>query len=141
MRGHLADGREVPGGYHIFPEHAAASLWSTPTDLANLLLLIGRAWRGESQLFLRPETVREMLKRQNGGPYGLGAVIGEAEGVLTVMKGGHNLGYQLYLILLPAEGKGMVVMTNSENGAILAEALICRAAALYGWPALGDLDG
>ena len=32
----------------------------------------------------------------------------------------------------------MVVMTNSDNGAILAEALIRRAAALYGWPALGD---
>ncbi len=39
-------------------------------------------------------------------------------------------GYQAYLILLPAEGKGMVVMTNSDNGSILAEALIRRAAAL-----------
>src|SRR5262245_38219420 len=61
MRGHLADGSEIPGGYHVFPEHAAAGLWSTPTDLANLLILIGRAWRGESQLFLAPQTVREML--------------------------------------------------------------------------------
>jgi CubicO group peptidase (beta-lactamase class C family) len=59
--GHYADGKELSGGYHVFPEHAAAGLWSTPTDLANLLLLIGRAWRGESRLFLRPETVREML--------------------------------------------------------------------------------
>jgi hypothetical protein len=82
-----------------------------------------------------------MLKRQNGGPYGLGAAIGEAEGVLAVMKRGQNVGYQAYLILLPAEGKGMVVMTNAENGATLAEALIYRAAALYGWPALGELDG
>jgi CubicO group peptidase (beta-lactamase class C family) len=139
MRGYLADGSEVPGGYHLFPEHAAAGLWSTPTDLANLLILVGRSWRGESQLFLRPETARQMLTPQNGGPYGLGAAIGEAEGALTVLKRGQNVGYQAYLILLPAEGKGMVVMTNSDNGAILVEALIRRAAALFGWPTLGTL--
>jgi CubicO group peptidase (beta-lactamase class C family) len=140
LHGHLAEGGEIPGGYHLFPEHAAAGLWSTPTDLANLLIVIGRAWRGESQLFLAPETVREMLKPQNGGPYGLGAAIGEADGVLAVMKRGQNVGFQSYLILLPAEGKGMVVMTNSDNGSILAEALIRRAAALYDWPALGALE-
>jgi CubicO group peptidase (beta-lactamase class C family) len=139
MRGHLADGSEIPGGYHVFPEHAAAGLWSTPTDLANLLILIGRAWRGESQLFLAPETAREMLKPQNGAPYGLGAAIAEADGVLTVMKRGQNAGFQSYLVLLPAEGKGMVVMTNSDNGSILAEALI-RRAQLFDWPALGPLQ-
>ena len=139
MRGHSADGKELYGGYRIFPEHAAAGLWSTPTDLANLLLLMGRAWRGESQLFLQPEAARTMLTPQNGGPYGLGAAIGEADGVLAVMKRGQNAGYHAYLILLPAEGKGMVVMTNSDNGSILAEALIRRAAALFDWPALGEL--
>jgi hypothetical protein len=41
---------------------------------------------------------------------------------------GQNTGYQVYLILLPGEGQGMVVMTNSDNGSILAEALIRRAA-------------
>ena len=141
MRGHLADGRQLPGGYRIYPEHAAESLWSTTNDLANLLILICRAWRGESQLFLKPETVRIMLTPQNGGPYGLGAAIGSAEGVLTVMKGGHNLGYQGYLILLPAEGKGIVVMTNAENGEFLIEALVHRAAEVFGWPPLGELDG
>jgi len=43
------------------------------------------------------------------------------------------------LVLLPAEGKGMVVMTNSDNGSILADALVRRAAALHGWPKLGAL--
>ena len=69
-----------------------------------------------------------MLTPQNGGPYGLGAAIGDADGSLIVMKRGQNIGYQAYLILLPGEGQGMVVMTNSDNGSILAEALIRRAA-------------
>jgi CubicO group peptidase (beta-lactamase class C family) len=138
--GHYADGKNLPGGYHVFPEHAAAGLWSTPTDLAKLLLTIGRAWRGESQLFLSSETARAMLTRQNNGPYGLGAAIGGTGGDLAVMKRGQNVGYQSYLILLPAEGKGMVVMTNSDNGSILAGALIRRAAQLFDWPALGTLE-
>jgi CubicO group peptidase (beta-lactamase class C family) len=137
--GHYADGKNLKGGYRVCPEHAAAGLWSTPTDLATLLLTIGRSWRGESNLFLKPETTREMMRRQNGGPYGLGAAIGEADGALVMMKRGQNVGYQAYLILLPAEGKGMVVMTNSDNGSILADALIRRAATLHGWPRLGAL--
>jgi CubicO group peptidase (beta-lactamase class C family) len=140
VRGHDANGKELPGGWRVFPEHAAAGLWSTPTDLANLLLLVGRAWRGQSSLFLLPETAREMFKAQNTGLHGLGAAIGDAEGALVVMKRGQNVGYQAYLILLPAEGQGMVVMTNSDQGSVLAEALIRRAAKLYGWPKLGALQ-
>jgi CubicO group peptidase (beta-lactamase class C family) len=123
-----------------FPNMPPPASGSTPTDLANLLILIGRAWRGESQLFLAPQTAREMLTPQNGGPYGLGAAIRKADGVLAVMKRGQNAGFQSYLILLPAEGKGMVVMSNGDNGSILAEALIRRAAQLFDWPALGPLE-
>jgi CubicO group peptidase (beta-lactamase class C family) len=138
-KGHYGDGKELPDGFRVCPEHAAAGLWSTPSDLANLLLLVGRAWRGESRLFLAPETSREMLTPQNGGPYGLGAPIRDIAGTLVLMKRGQNVGYQGYLILLPTEGQGLVVMTNSDNGSILAEALIRRAAQLYGWPSLGPL--
>jgi hypothetical protein len=55
------------------------------------------------------------------------------------MKRGQNVGFQGYLILYPASGQGMVVMTNSDNGFKLAEALIKRAAVAYGWPELPKL--
>ena len=131
--GYFRDGKEVPGRWRIVPEHAAGGLWSTPTDLANLLIFVGRAWRGESRLFLAPETAREMFTRQTGGPYGLGAAIAEEDGAPVVLKRGQNIGYQAYLVLLPGRGQGLVVMTNSDNGSILAEALIRRAAEIYGW--------
>jgi CubicO group peptidase (beta-lactamase class C family) len=137
--GHLGDGTELQGGFRVCPEHAAAGLWSTPTDIANLLLLVGRAWRGESTLFLTPETAREMLTRQAIGPYGLGAAIASSDGTLIVMKRGQNVGYQSYLILIPGEGQGMVVMTNSDDGSMLAGALIRKAAEVLGWPALPAL--
>jgi len=139
VSGHYGDGAELPGRWRVVPEHAAAGLWSTPTDIAKLLLQIGRAWRGESHVFLAPDTVREMLKLQNGGPYGLGAVVSGNGGGLVLMKRGQNVGYQGYLILYPAAGQGLVVMTNSDNGSTFAAALISRAAKAYGWPPVPPL--
>ena len=139
VSGHYGDGAELPGRWRVVPEHAAAGLWSTPTDIAKLLIQIGRAWRGESHLFLAPDTVREMLNPQNGGPYGLGAAVSGDGGDLVLMKRGQNVGYQGYLILYPAAGQGLVVMTNSDNGSTLAAALISRAAKAYGWPPLPPL--
>jgi CubicO group peptidase (beta-lactamase class C family) len=63
-KGHYGDGNQLPGGWRICPEHAAAGLWSTPSDLANLLLLVARSWRGESRLFLCGAGDAEAPKRR-----------------------------------------------------------------------------
>ena len=139
VSGHFSDGRELPRRWHVFPEHAAAGLWSTPTDLAKLLVQLADVWQGLSSIFLRRQTLEEMLTPQNGGPYGLGAAIAGDGASLVLMKRGQNIGYQGYLILYPASGQGMVVMTNSDKGSKLAEALIKRAAAAYDWPELPPL--
>jgi CubicO group peptidase (beta-lactamase class C family) len=137
--GHFGDGKELAGRWHLFPEHAAAGLWSTPTDLAKLLVQLAHTWQGFSSIFLHRQTLAEMLTRQNGGPYGLGAAVAGDGASLVLMKRGQNIGYQGYLILYPATGQGMVVMTNSDTGSKLAEALIKRAAAAYAWPDLPPL--
>jgi len=40
-------GEPVPGHYHLYPEQAAAGLWTTPSDLARLLISIQMTLRGE----------------------------------------------------------------------------------------------
>ena len=55
------------------------------------------------------------------------------------MKSGQNPGYQGYMLVFPETGQGMVVMTGSDSGTMLARALIRRAAAAFGWPPLGEL--
>jgi CubicO group peptidase (beta-lactamase class C family) len=137
--GHFGDGKELPGRFRLFPEHAAAGLWSTPTDLAKLLVQLAHTWQGFSSMFLRRLTLQEILTPQNGGPYGLGAAVAVEGASLVLMKRGQNIGYQGYLILYPATGQGLVVMTNSDNGSRLAAALIKRAAAAYDWPDLPPL--
>ena len=137
--GHTGDGAELPGGWRVLPELAAAGLWSTPTDLARLLVEIARAYRGAGGRLLDRGMARAMLARQNGGPYGLGgAVAGSGRG-LVLMKSGQNVGCQGYMLVFPEAGHGLVVMTGSDNGTTLATALIRRAASAYGWPPLGPL--
>lgn len=75
---------------------------------------------------------RAMFTRVGSGPYGLGAAIVGSGRDLVVMKRGQNVGYQSYLLIFPAIGQGMVVMTGSDNGTTLAAALIRRAAAVLG---------
>jgi CubicO group peptidase (beta-lactamase class C family) len=138
--GHYADGRALPGGWRVIPELAAGGLWSTPSDLAKLLIEIARAYRGADGALLKQATAVQMITRQNGGPYGLGGAVSGRGRSLVLMKRGQNVGYQSYMLVFPRTGQGIVVMTNSDNGTTLASALIRRAAAVYGWPALGKLD-
>ena len=56
--GHFSDGKELPGQWHAFPEHAAAGLWSTPTDLAKLLVQLADVWQGLTLIFLRRQTLQ-----------------------------------------------------------------------------------
>jgi CubicO group peptidase (beta-lactamase class C family) len=132
-RGHEASGAEIPGGWRVMPELAAGGLWSCPGDLARLLIAIARSWRGEVHALLSGKMAKEMLTRQNGGPYGLGAAaVGSADDP-ALMKRGQNRGYQSYMLVFPARRQGMVVMTDSDNGTTLATSLIRRTGALMDW--------
>ena len=137
--GHFANGTELPGAWRVMPELAAGGLWSTPTDLAKLLIVVARAYRGDDTRLLNQATARAMLSPQNGGPYGLGAALAGSGRDLVVMKRGQNVGYQGYMLMYPETGQGMVVMTGSDNGTTLATALLRRAAAIFHWPPLGPL--
>jgi CubicO group peptidase (beta-lactamase class C family) len=60
--GTLANGKVIPGKWHIYPEMAAAGLWTTPTDLAKLCIEIALSKYGKSNRVLSERTSREMLK-------------------------------------------------------------------------------
>ena len=58
--GRLAEKEDPEHGYHYYPEHAAAGLWSTPAELTRIGIALSRSYRGEGDL-LRKETARRML--------------------------------------------------------------------------------
>ena len=57
--GRLAYKEDAAHGYHYYPEHAAAGLWTTPTELVKIGLALSRSYR-EGGL-LKKETARRML--------------------------------------------------------------------------------
>ena len=122
------------------PELAAAGLWSTPEDIARVLIEVCNQRAGRGAPFLSPATVAQILTPQGGGPYGLGAAIAQRGRHVVLMKRGQNVGYQGYLLLFPNACNGIVIMTGSDNGTTLAEALIRRAAEVYRWPSIGKLQ-
>ena len=60
--------KEDPGhGYHYYPEHAAAGLWTTPTELTRIGIALSRSCRKGG--FIKKKTARRMLEpvRSNYG--------------------------------------------------------------------------
>ncbi|MBP5311409.1 MAG: serine hydrolase [Clostridia bacterium] len=57
--GRLAEKEDPMHGYHSYPEHAAAGLWTTPTELVKIGLSLSKSYR-EGGL-LRKKTAKRML--------------------------------------------------------------------------------
>jgi CubicO group peptidase (beta-lactamase class C family)/RimJ/RimL family protein N-acetyltransferase len=88
--GRLAKKEDPAHGYHYYPEHAAAGLWTTPTELVKIGLALSGSYRKGG--FLKKATARRMLTPVMDG-YGLcinnlrgdvGYHDGANEGFLTV---------------------------------------------------------
>ena len=57
--GRLAEKEDPAHGYHYYPEHAAAGLWSTPTELVKIGLALSKSYRKGG--LLKKETARRIL--------------------------------------------------------------------------------
>src|SRR5438876_732077 len=129
--GTYADGRVVHGKWHIYPEMAAAGLWTTPTDLSKFAIEIALSKRGKSNRVLSEKMTDEMLT----------PVLEEAGLGLFMDKNnpgqfGHNgadEGFQAILTINTESGKGVAIMANSDNGIAVGDILLQSVAKEYGW--------
>ena len=132
--GHFPDGSPIPGGWHTYPEMGSgASLWSTPTDLANFAIGLMNSYRGQSGGILSQEMAREMLTPQIDDR-GLGPVVLDEGGdKLYFLHPGGNEGYRNYWFAYPERGQGAVIMTNGDNGEALYDEIKRGISIEYGW--------
>lgn len=131
--GHGYDGKALPGGWHRYPELAAAALWSTSDDLARYFVAVMQAAHGHPHRPLTPRIAQQMLTPAIEG-MGLGfGVHGEGADRL-VDQAGATAGYRTYMAGYPKRGQGVIIMTNSDGGKDLIDE-ICRSLAhAYAWP-------
>lgn len=138
---HDLQGNALPGRFHVYPEHAAAGLWSTPADLARLALAIAASWRAgnDGKLLSRP-TARLMATPVNGGPMGLGIFVKpRGESPPWLYHYGVNAGFRSILVFTADAGFGVALMTNGEGGRPLIPKFLAAVFEAFGQDAFrGD---
>lgn len=135
-RGHRGDGTEVEGEWHLYPEMAAAGLWTTPSDLARLAIEVQQSLSGASNRILSQEMTEALLTPEPHLGWGLGFELRGQGDEQVFLHTGSNAGYKSSMVAYARRGQGAVVMTNGDQGASLAAEVVRAVAAAYRWPTL-----
>jgi CubicO group peptidase (beta-lactamase class C family) len=130
--GHRGYGEPVEGKIHVYPEMAAAGLWTTPTDLAKFAIEVQLSLAGKSNKVLSKEMTTKMVTPFISDGVGMGFFI-EKRGQATYFgHGGADEGFRAQLLVNRDKGYGAAVMVNSDNGEIMNE-IIRAIAKEYQW--------
>jgi len=135
-RAHNGQGRGMPAPWHIYPEQAAAGLWTTPADLAQFVIEVQAAVRGARGRVLTQAAAREMVTPVGTGPFAIGLTIEKRGEGWYFSHGGANWGFRADILGHVRKGYGIVVMANSDAGTTLTTEIEARVAAAYGWDSL-----
>ena len=127
--GHDRQGVTVWNGYHVYPEMAAAGLWTTAADMARAIVGIFGSLAGESGALLPRDMARQMVQAKHQGS-GLGVFVDNAG---RINHDGVNWGFRATYIANPAKRRGYVLMSNGENGEKLNETVARLILNMRGW--------
>jgi CubicO group peptidase (beta-lactamase class C family) len=134
--GYYADRTPVRGHWHVYPEMAAAGLWTTPTDLARFAIEIQQTLVGRGHGVISPAMARQYLTVQKGQS-GLGIVVEDSGSTLSFNHGGRDEGFDAQLVAFAATGQGAVVMINANDNSRFFGRVYDFIGRMYGWPAAG----
>jgi CubicO group peptidase (beta-lactamase class C family) len=135
-RAHDRQGRSMGARWHVYPEQAAAGLWTTPSDLAKLVIEVQTTLAGKSTRVLTRTSMQQMVTPVGVGSYAVGFSISPDGQGWYFGHGGDNWGFQSLLTGHLAKGYGVVIMTNGDNGTALLREIVDRVAHAYGWDML-----
>lgn len=120
--GYRGNGEEVEGQWPIYPEMAAAGLWTTPSQLILWAKEIQQIQQSQEDGLLKVQTVNEMLT-PGMNDYGLGPGVDEH----TYGHGGADEGFRAQMTVWKDSPVAVVVMVNSDNGSIIKEIMLSIA--------------
>ncbi|MCZ4243594.1 serine hydrolase [Pedobacter punctiformis] len=117
---------EVVGKYHIYPEKAAAGLWTNPTDLAKYIIETQLSLQGKSNKVLSKDMSIKRLENN------FGVFTRDFNGTKYFGHSGGNYGFVCHYVGSLEDGNGIVVMTNGNNMKLIEE-IVRSIASLNQW--------
>ncbi len=135
-RAHNGAGARSAAPFHVYPEQAAAGLWTTATDLARFVIEVQSASAGNKGAVLSQAMAREMISPVGVGAYAVGLGVEQRGEGWYFGHGGANWGFRASIRGHLRKGYGFAVMTNGEAGSLLIAELEKRIAAAYQWDSL-----
>src|SRR5687768_13928730 len=137
-RAHSRDGKAMGAKWHVYPELAAAGLWTTPSDLARFVIEVQRSAVGQSNRVLSRTLIQEMLSPVGVGDYAVGFSIAKIGQGWYFAHGGSNWGFRGTLLAHRIKGYGLVIMTNADQGGAVAAELSRRIQLAYQWDSFAE---
>ena len=114
--GRLGLNEDPAHGYHYYPEHAAAGLWTTPTELVKIGVALSRSYRRGG--FLKKKTARRMMTPVLDD-YGLCLDVWESEARKDSVAGhgGENWGFLTHWVFSRKKDMCVAIMYNNATEA------------------------
>ncbi len=131
--GHYADRSLVAGRWHLYPEMAAAGLWTTPSDLARCAIGMQEALSGRSDRLLSQSMARQLLTNQMDN-VGLGVFLEGSGKALRFSHGGRDEGFDAMLVAYADTGQGAAIMVNANDNSRAVQRILEAIARQYHWP-------
>ena len=126
------NGIAVKGKYHVYPEQAAAGLWTTPTDLAKYIIETQLEYEGKSAKVLSQAMMQKRLTYYIDSNVALGVFLTKKSGDVYFNHNGGNEGFLSTYYGSLKGGNGVVVMINSDDFSIINE-VVNSVATVYNW--------
>lgn len=137
-RAHGISGAAMGPKWHVYPELAAAGLWTTSTDLAKFAIEVQLSYQNRSNKVLSQASTREMLSPVGVGPFAVGFSLSKRGEGWYFDHGGSNWGFQAQLTAHKVNGYGYAIMTNGFMGGQLIAELSRRIEASYAFDSLAE---
>lgn len=119
--GHRKNGKLLNQKRRLYPEMAAAGLFTTSEDLAKLLIELQLSYLGKSDKLLKQQSTKDMftkVRMPSGLQWALGWNFHDGpDGQPNAwFHNGSNRGFRSHMMVKPEGGLGFIILTNSNEG-------------------------
>ena len=122
----------VPGRWHVYPEMAAAGLWTTPSDLARFAIALQDTFAGRMHPVISSAMAGQMMTVQKAND-GLGVFLEGGGEARRFEHSGRNEGFDTQLTAYLKSGQGAVIMINANDNSMTVANIMGKIAEVYGW--------